>query len=77
MARKIYFSKRNLAAGRLFAAADLPIGFLRDLPRVLAYGNCGIRHSKDIDVLVDANVRGGIQDRGGSRLPTSQLANGI
>jgi hypothetical protein len=58
LARQNLFLKAEaLRLERLFAAADLPIGFLKGTSlAVLAYGNCGIRHSKDIDVLVDPEL---------------------
>lgn len=38
---------------RLFAASDLPIVFFKGVSlAMLAYGNLGLRHSRDIDVLV-------------------------
>jgi hypothetical protein len=41
---------------RLFAEADLPVVFIKGISlAMLAYGNLGLRHSKDIDLVVSPN----------------------
>jgi putative nucleotidyltransferase-like protein len=55
--QNLLLAAEALKLERLFAAADLPIAFLKGTSlAVLAYGNCGIRHSKDIDLLIDPEL---------------------
>jgi hypothetical protein len=52
--QSLFLQAEALRIERLFADVNLPIGFLKGTSlAVLAYGNCAIRHGRDIDLLVD------------------------
>jgi hypothetical protein len=55
--RNLLLAAEALKLERLFAAANLPMAFLKGTSlAALAYGDRGIRHSKDIDLLVDPEI---------------------
>jgi hypothetical protein len=52
--QNLFLKTEALRIERLFVEAKLSIGFLKGTSlAALAYGNCAVRHGKDIDILVD------------------------
>jgi Uncharacterised nucleotidyltransferase len=51
--QNLTFAAEAVRLQRLFAEANLPVGFIKGVSlAMLAYGNLGIRHNRDIDLLV-------------------------
>lgn len=56
--QNLAFAAEAVRLQRLFAEADLSVVFIKGVPlALLAYGNLGLRHSRDLDLLVSPESR--------------------